>query len=146
MLPTNAADASGEISMSAGNQLKWHDGTKVVTIDTTPTNDNYVLKYDNATATFTLEPDATGGTPAWSDITDPTAALALRQTTSTEPVTVATNGEVLEWIPGSDSRPVELAAFDNVTKFSFQKRLEYVVLILPHTHRFGLNLNKFGLF
>lgn len=77
VLPTTAADASGEISMSTGNQLKWHDGTKVVTIDTTPTDDNYVLKYDNASATFTLEADETGGTPAWSTVTDPTLDVTI---------------------------------------------------------------------
>jgi hypothetical protein len=76
-LPTAAADSSGEISISTGDQLKWHDGTKVVTIDTTTTTDNYVLKYDNATATFNLEADATGGTPAWSDVTDPTSDVAI---------------------------------------------------------------------
>jgi len=77
VLPTAAADASGELSMSTGNQLKWHDGTKVVTIDTTPTTDNYVLKYDNASATFTLEADETGGTPAWNSVTDPTADVDM---------------------------------------------------------------------
>lgn len=76
-LPTAAADASGEMSISTGDQLKWHDGTKVVTIDTTTTTDNYVLKYDNASATFNLEADATGGTPAWSDVTDPTADVTI---------------------------------------------------------------------
>jgi hypothetical protein len=77
VLPSAAADASGEMSISAGNTLKWHDGAKVVTIDTTTTTDNYVLKYDNATATFNLEADATGGTPAWNDVTDPTADVTI---------------------------------------------------------------------
>jgi len=71
ILPTAAADSSGEISISSGNQFKWHDGTKVVTIDTTATNDNYVLKYTTATATLALEPDETGGTPLWSTVGDP---------------------------------------------------------------------------
>lgn len=77
VLPSAAADASGEISISTGDQLKWHDGTKVVTIDTTVTTDNYVLKYDNATATFNLEADATGGTPSIDTVTDATSDATI---------------------------------------------------------------------
>ena len=84
VLPSAAADATGEISMSTGNQLIWHDGTKVITIDTTPTNDNYVLKYDNASATFTLEADETGGTPAWNSVTDPTADVDIEHDSGEE--------------------------------------------------------------
>jgi hypothetical protein len=74
LLLPSAADASGEIGLNTStNALTWHDGAKVITIDTTPTTDNYVLKYDNASATFTLEADETGGTPSWNTVTDPTA-------------------------------------------------------------------------
>jgi hypothetical protein len=76
-LPSAAADAAGEISISTGNQLKWHDGAKVVTIDTTTTTDNYVLKYDNATATFNLEEDATGGSPTMDSVGDATADATI---------------------------------------------------------------------
>ncbi|MCP4262753.1 MAG: hypothetical protein GY774_35390 [Planctomycetes bacterium] len=75
---SQAATASGEIGLdTTANELTWHDGTKVVTIDTTPTDDNYVLKYDNASATFTLEADETGGTPAWESVTAPTSDVNL---------------------------------------------------------------------
>ena len=78
VLPTALADASGEISLSTGNQLAWHDGTKVVKIDTTVTTDNYVLKYDNATATFNLEADAdSGGAPTWDNVANPAADQTL---------------------------------------------------------------------
>jgi hypothetical protein len=77
LLPSAVADAANEMSISTGNQLKWHDGAKVVTIDTTVTNDNYVLKYDNATATFNLEADATGGTPSIDTVTDATADATI---------------------------------------------------------------------
>jgi len=98
VLPDNAPSASGGIALVTGNELQWHDGTKVVTIDTTDTTDNYVLKYDNATATFSLEADATGGTPAWDDITDSTGAMAVESASGGEITTFTQSADNTEWL------------------------------------------------
>jgi len=86
-LPSDVPSSSGQIALVTGNELQWHDGIKVVTIDTTVTTDNYVLKYDNASATFNLEEDLTAGNPTLDAVQDPEAVVSFASDATAETVT-----------------------------------------------------------
>lgn len=88
-LPTTDADAAGEISWDdTGDYLLIHVGaTNIQKLDFSSENGNngYVLKTDGS-GTWTVQADATGGTPTFDSVGDPVAAVTLEMGTTTETV------------------------------------------------------------
>jgi hypothetical protein len=77
LLPTAAPDAASEIGIDTTNhQLKLHDGTRVVSMDFDSDSAGYVLKSDGS-GNFTLQADATAGSPTINSVGDATGDTAI---------------------------------------------------------------------
>ncbi len=82
-----APDAEGELVLDTSitdhlDMFKFHDGSaehiiiSILTADLTTTED-HIIKYDAGANKFTMEPDVSGGSPAWETISDPGGAQTL---------------------------------------------------------------------
>jgi len=73
------ADAAGEIAIDSDDeqfQLAFGAGPTVIKFDFTGDSNGYVLK-SNGSGVFTLQADATGGSPTWDTVGDPVADASI---------------------------------------------------------------------